>query len=383
MRILHVAQPQTGGVARYVLAAVADQRARGWAVTVACPDGALAESLDAAGIPRMCWPAGRSPGRGLVEESRALREILDAVDPELVHLHSAKAGLVGRLVIRAGLPTLFQPHGWSWHAAPVAAPARIWERVACRWTSRLICVSEGEAVEAAAAGLRLPPTVVRNGVDRNAFPVQSRAARNAARLARDIPLDQPVVLCPGRITRQKGQDLLLAAWPLVLDRCPRARLILLGAGDLAEQLHAMAPRGTQFVAEVADVRPWYALADLVVLPSRWEGLPLTALEAFASGRAVVANAVPGLREVLDSRCGAGVPPGDRCALAEAIATRITDRSRTEAEGRYAVAHVAGMDLKRTLDRLAAVTEETLGSSRAVRAGARAARGTAAAAGSDA
>jgi len=75
MRILHVAQPVDGGVAAYVLAACADQLARGWRVAVACPDGGrLADGLAAAGIPRLRWTAGRNPGPGSMAEARRLAD---------------------------------------------------------------------------------------------------------------------------------------------------------------------------------------------------------------------------------------------------------------------------------------------------------------------
>src|SRR5882757_4520903 len=119
-RILHVAQPTDGGVRRYLAAACADQIARGWQVVVACPDGPLAVDLDALGVPRRSWSATRSPGPSIVGETLALSRIVDDIAPDLVHLHSSKAGLVGRLVVRRQRPTIFQPHGWSWLAATSA-----------------------------------------------------------------------------------------------------------------------------------------------------------------------------------------------------------------------------------------------------------------------
>jgi glycosyltransferase involved in cell wall biosynthesis len=107
------------------------------------------------------------------------------------------------------------------------------------------------------------------------------------------------------------------------------------------------------------VRPWLAAADLVVLPSRWEGLPLTVLEAFACGRPVVASRVAGLAEVVPAAVGALVRPDDPAALGDALARRLRDPDLCRAEGRAAAAHAARFDLRRTFDRLADATASTV------------------------
>ena len=134
---------------------------------------------------------------------------------------------------------------------------------------------------------------------------------------------------------------------------PDAVLLLVGAGDLLPALRGRAPDGVRFAGDVADPRPWYAAADLVVQPSRWEGLPFTVLEALASGRPVVATAVPGIRDVLPAE--ATVAPGDVTALAGAITARLADPARLAAESTRAARYARGFDLRITLDQLAELT----------------------------
>lgn len=74
--------------------------------------------------------------------------------------------------------------------------------------------------------------------------------------------------------RQKGQDVLLEAWDAVLRRVPEARLVLVGDGPDSARLRAGAPRDVLFAGATDDAVPWYQAADLVVLPSRWEGMAL-------------------------------------------------------------------------------------------------------------
>jgi len=329
--VLHVAQPTSGGVAAYVSAAAADQLGRRWRIAVACPDGGrLAGSLAANGVPRLHWPASRAPGPGTLREISGLRDLVAAFRPDVVHLHSAKAGHTGRLAIRARVPTLFQPHGWSWLAAnrPLADVARAWERAAAAcWTDALVCVSEGEAELGRRGGVPGPFSVVRNGADLRRFRA-GLLTREEARSLVGVAPRTPLAVCVGRVTRQKGQDLLLAAWPLVSARCPGAELAVVGAPGSG----LPAVPGVRLVGEVDDVRPWYHAADVVVQPSRWEGLPLSALEALACGRPVVAANIPGLAEVVRPGVGALVRAGNPVALADGIARRLTDPALAHAEG---------------------------------------------------
>ncbi|GAA3473391.1 hypothetical protein GCM10018965_079440 [Nonomuraea roseola] len=353
-----------GGVGAYVAAAAADQVRRGWHVAVACPsEGRLRPHLAELGVPWLDWRAGRSPGPADLAAGLRLGRLLRDFAPDAVHLHSAKAGLVGRAVIRGRVPTLFQPHGWSWLAArgPVAAMALAWERAAARWAGVLVCVGEGETATALRHDVRGNLVIVRNGVDLRRFRPAGPQERAAARARHGVPEFAPLAVCVGRVTRQKGQDLLLSAWELVTKDCQAARLVIVGDGDLLEGLRSQAGPGVHFAGPVADPRSWYAAADVVVLPSRWEGLPLTALEALATGRALVASDVPGLAEVVGDRVGAAVPAEDVEALAGALLLRLAQPELAAAEGRAGALLALAYDDRVVFDALAEHTLGLLGS----------------------
>ncbi|MFI6434795.1 glycosyltransferase [Streptomyces sp. NPDC050759] len=363
-RVLHLTQPVDGGVARVVTDLARAQLAAGLQVTVACPDGPLAPAVRGLGADVRHWHATRSPGPALVREVRRLGQVLEDVRPDLVHAHSAKAGLVGRLAVRGRIPTVFQPHAWSFEAVGgmTAALALRWERWAARWASQVVCVSAAERATGVRAGIGGRWTVVPNGIRPERFhPAPVDTVRSA--VLPGVDPAAPLVVCVGRLCRQKGQDVLLDAWDSVSRRVPDARLVLVGDGPDQERLRSRAPRSVLFAGAVTDTAPWYQAADLVVLPSLWEGMALAPLEAMSCGRPVVLTDVDGARESLPPalvpRCL--VPPGDPAPLAEAVTTLLLDPLLREALGHQGRRHVLSThDVRLTAEAVAAVYRDVLG-----------------------
>ncbi|MGW3862075.1 glycosyltransferase [Streptomyces sp. NPDC005047] len=371
-RVLHVTQPVDGGVARVVTDLTRAQLAAGLGVAVACPDGNLADRLRALGADVLHWPATRSPGPALVPEVRRLARVTGAVCPDLVHAHSAKAGLAARLAVRGRIPTVFQPHAWSFEAVggPAGALALHWERWGARWAARTVCVSEAERWRGVRAGIRGRWSVIPNGIDTSRFPAggtpEDPTDADGVRLRHGIGPHAPLVVCVGRLCRQKGQDVLLAAWRSVLARVPDARLVLVGDGPDRGPLTARASAygfldgaraSVVFAGGVDDVAAWYRAADLVVLPSRWEGMALAPLEAMACGRPVVVTDVDGAREglppALEPHCL--VPPEEPATLAGAVAALLLDAPLRASLGRRGHAHVrSAHDVRHTAAAVAAV-----------------------------
>jgi glycosyltransferase involved in cell wall biosynthesis len=175
----------------------------------------------------------------------------------------------------------------------------------------------------------VPPermTTVPNGVR----PRGPGPGPRAARAALGLDPEQPVVLTVGRLAVMKGQDALVAAAALLAPRFPDAAVVLLGSGHLHDSLRAQADGlgvgdGVHLPGHRADARALLDAADVFVLPSRHEGMPLALLEAMDAGLPVVATRVPGCTEVVvDGVTGLLVPPEDPPALAAAIARLLAD-----------------------------------------------------------
>lgn len=328
----------------------------GQRVAVACPWGPLAAELASGGIEHV--PFEVSAGVGTARpESSALRAIVDDWCPDVVHLHGPKAGFVGRLALRGSVPTVYQPHVWSFDsvAGGMRGISREWERQAARWSHATVCVSFAERDRGIAAGIRANWFVMPNRVDLAVWrPADRGAARARLGLTDCVPGTMPdavrdgmfdtapdamscavpVAVCVGRLAPQKGHDVLLQAWPQVRAQVPTARLVLVGQGPDRERLGAAADGSVTFVDDTADVAAWYAAADVVVAPSRWEGMAMVPIEAQACGRALVASDIPGIRESVAPGARL-VPPEDPSALAAQVAAALADRADTHRRGRQA------------------------------------------------
>jgi len=345
MRVLLVCQPIDGGVAFHVDTLARQLAQHGVDATVACPPGVWARRLDADGVPVIAVPmVRRIAPRTDAAALRRLRAAVGAFD--LVHAHSAKAGVLGRLAARSrGVPAVYTPHAWSFLAAGGRAGTRLYQRIertlAAR-TAAIICVSEGERRRGTAVADPGRMVVVTNGV--TPPDIQARPAAGH-RPAQRSAHDRVVIGTVARLAPQKGIAYLLEAFAQVRAVRDDVRLAIAGDGPLRADLDDDVRRlgigdDVTFVGAVPS--PWQFLAglDLFVLPSLWEGLPYALLEAMAAGLPSVATSVDGVAEAIpDRRFGTVVAPADSGRLAREILALVED-PRTRADmGRRAREHV--------------------------------------------
>ena len=298
MRILHVSEVQWGGVVSLIQEFAGSQVDRGDDVLLLAPRAFPV--LD--GAPVEWWGLDRGDPTTYLTAYRQLRATVARFRPDVVHLHSFVAGFFGRLPgAVSGVPVVYQPHAWSFDLREerlFRQSVRAWERLAGRRTTVMVTNCQDEIDEGRAVGVTGPAVSIGVAIDpvrfRPATEEQSRNHREACEV-----VSPRMLLCIGRLARQKGQDELVRAWeerPL-----PDTELVLLGPGETAS-LAAAAPRewgrSIRAVGEQADVRPWIWAADALVLSSRYETVALAIAEAMSCARPVVATAVNGAREVV-------------------------------------------------------------------------------------
>jgi glycosyltransferase involved in cell wall biosynthesis len=340
--------------------------ARGHEVVGVCAEGPLLADVRAAGLRVAALPLARSLSPAAQWRAfRALVRLIRAEKPDLVHGHMPISGFLARLAARiAGVPRVaYTCHGFLFNQ-----PGPWWRRTLAfcieflggRLTDVFLTVSDEEAADARRLRIHRGAVSVRNGRDPARFHPDS-AARTRLRQALGVAEDAVVVVIVSRLVRHKGYPELLRAMRDV----PGAELWVVGArlasdhGEDMEPLFAEAGLGARLrrLGYRADVDAVLAAADVFALPSHFEGLPMSVIEAMLTGLPVVATDIRGPREmVIEGETGLLVPAGSAPALAAALRTLATDaalRARMGAAGRARAADLydEAAVVERTLDLL--------------------------------
>lgn len=272
-------------------------------------------------VPEM--PHGLTGVRRIPEFARALRRR----KPDIFHVHltwplGAKNALLGAIASRVPAVVVTVQ---LYMDVPVALGMRVQQRFIGRSVDRILPVSRHNAIrlEALLGWPRTKMEVIHNAVDVAAF---DRTPDRALRQAIGGPEEGPMVLVVARLDPQKGHRHLLAA----AREIPDAVFVFAGDGPLRPALEAMAcdlglRERVRFLGERSDVADLLAACDVFVLPSLYEGLPISVLEAMAARRPVIATAIGGTDEAVDDgETGLLVPPADPTSLAAALRRVLAD-----------------------------------------------------------
>lgn len=356
-----------GGAQRVALETAARLCASGHEAPLWCgpqtgAEGSLHEEAAARGVPVRVFPhllreiAPRHDLAALRDLDRALR----AERPDWIHTHSSKAGILGREAARrAGVRQVAHTvHGWGFTPSTPSWQRALFVRLERRMArgAILVFVNPGDLEE----GRRLRilgssrTRLIPPGIDLAPYGVDAELAqrRREARSRLGLGEQEPVAGFLGRLAPQKDPETLLETAAHVARQRPDVRWVIAGDGPLAPRLRAAAGEDPAlrdrivWTGLVQDARGWLPAFDLLVLPSRWEGAPLTVMEAMAAGVPVIASDLPGVAwllqgapdEPVPSFRGAGrlCPPGDAVRFAEAVIDLLDDgaaRAELAREGR--------------------------------------------------
>lgn len=327
--------------------------------------------LEAMGV--TCWniPFQRSPLRlGNIRAYTELRSLLQRERYSLIHVHTPIAAWLGRLATkRTGQgPVLYTAHGFHfyrgapWHLWALYYPA---ERLAARWTDGLIVINQEDLLQAKRMGFKEGEDLflVRGvGVDVDRYAKAAPASREALGLSPE----EKVVLCVAEFTPNKNHLQLLLAWGKVVQNEARAKLLLVGEGVLKGKIEAWVREmglkdSVKLLGFRRDVPHLLALADVVVLSSKREGLPRAVVEAMAAGKPVVATDVRGNRDLVkNGETGFLLPLGDVDGLARALLRLLGDPEMARRMGEAGQARIQAYALDRVLHEMASIYSRYLG-----------------------
>ncbi len=317
---------------------------RGFEISVVCSPGEMLEKFAEHEQVRgygVEMPRRITPVQDLFALTR-LYAIFRTLRPHIVHANTPKGGLLGTVAAQlCRVPVrIYHIRGLPFVTASGRRRALLrWsEKVSCRLAHSVLCVSHSLREVVVQEGL-CPPDKVRvlasgsgQGVDadRQFNPCHySDAMRRALRAQLGIPADATVVGYVGRIVRDKGMGELAEAWHSLRAQYPELYLLLVGDFEPQDPVPENVRRAfleddrVTITGWVADTAPYYAIMDVLILPSYREGFPNTPLEASAMELPVIATRIPGCVDaVADGVTGTLVPPQDANALHEAIARYI-------------------------------------------------------------
>jgi glycosyltransferase involved in cell wall biosynthesis len=287
-------------------------------------------------VPRLVRPV--SPWHDL-RAAQSLTSLIRARQPDIVHTHSGKAGILGRLAARrAHVPVIIHhihgPSFGSFQGAIANACFLAAERFAGRLTTHFLCSAEAMTRRYLAVGIGRPEMYTRifSGFKLEPF----FAARNdpGFRAKLGLPPDVFVIGKIGRLSPLKGHDALFSAAPLILNEVPQARFLLLGDGPLRSQLQNrvnsidLADKVIfAGLVEPAEVAKYLGVMDCVMHLSSREAVSRALPQALAAGKPVVAYDFDGADEVcIDSKTGFLINSGDFTAAAHAVVALARDPS---------------------------------------------------------
>ncbi len=329
LRIAHLIESDgPGGAERMVAGLASALQARGADNVVIVPErgeGWVARQLEGTGVATLPAPLDLPFPAAI---SQWLARALRTHRVTLAHSHEFTMALCGSWAARrAGVPHLFTMHGSRYYADRWRR--RIALRVAVELSGGAVAVS-GSVARHLSRDLWLRPSrivTIPNGA--SVAAVAHSSLRNELGLHRGDQL----ALAVGNLYPVKGHRYLVEALGLLTDQFPHLHVAIAGRGDLEAALRTQAG-ALGLVGRVhllglrADIANLLAAADIFVLPSLSEGLPLALVEAMLAARPIVATAVGEIPVVLENgRAGAVVPPGNAAALAHALALLLDDRTR--------------------------------------------------------
>lgn len=325
-RIALVCEPPDGGVSEHVRRLARGLPAHGYEpIVLVSRDFAHLDELS--GVCEVMTVPFRRDYLHPRDDVRALASLVPLLrGTALVHSHSAKSGVLGRVAARvARRPAVYTPHGFPF-VGDMSALRRqfgvVVERLLSPATAALICVCEFERSLATQQGLRPRRVeVVYNGCP-------PCPGGNVAEMPPGLIVGTVSTLRPA-----KALDCMLDAMPAITAAVPEAKLVIVGEGPLESELHAQAASlgiDVTWLPFEAPASRYLRGFDIYVLSSAWEAFPIGVLEAQACGVPQVVSAVGGTRESVVPETGVVVPPRDPVALAAAVTQLLRDPQRRAA-----------------------------------------------------
>lgn len=329
-----IADSSLTGAPRHLLTLLSGINRYKFVVSVIAPEGDLVKELKKLKVPVFTVPM---KGKADLASTSAINKILRKYEPDIVHTHGQRAGLVGRLAARD--LKVYRVHTEHTYTSnfKLDNPVLHWTHINAmkaldHWTHKTIAVSDAVRAFLTSAGITKPDKVVtiHNGI----VPLKKKPAADAVKRFRADQNVRPSEILIGTIgsfNRQKDTATLIKAFAAVHQKWPNTKLMLVGKGGLKRDLEQLVDKlglesAVNFAGTMNDVSVALASLNLFVLPSRSEAFGLTLLEAMQANVPIIASKVGGIPEIIHHGYnGMLVEHGDAKQLSAAILKLLNDK----------------------------------------------------------
>lgn len=361
IKVFHITQATVGGTLEYLKLLLQGLNGGIFENHVVCPQyGPMADELRAVGIPVHIVHMEREISlKGDAAAVMELYRLLGNEAPDIIHLHSTKAGAIGRLCglmrICSGekpFPCIYTPHGWSFNMNSGRLKKLLYgtvERLLSNLSHTIVAISKHEMDSAIERHIAGPDKIrlIENGIDIARYRINYMPAEVArARLGFDAAT--PVIGMVGRLAAQKNPLAFVRIARKIYEKGYKCRYLLVGDGELREEVRKETEKlgmreDFTITGWMADVVPYIYAMDIGVLTSRWEGFGLAAAEYMAAGKPVVASKTGGIPEiVVDGATGFLKEPEDTDGFSEGIIQLLEDKKQCELFGKNGLERVGEM-----------------------------------------
>ena len=272
---------------------------------------------------------------------KEVRKILKLEKPDIIYLHSSKAGAIGRIALLFNMKTkiVYNAHGWYFNAQISKLKKKIFaiiERILALKTNKIINISKSEYTSA--IQYKIAPKkkmcIIENGIDFSKFEKCDQYRENT-RKAYQIKENEILIGVVGRISEQKDPMTSIKAFKLIHEKNKNTKFMFIGSGELEKQILEYAKQNkiekdiiiTGWIKEVEKYIPAF---DIAILPSKWEGFGLVLIEYMACDKPIIASNVGGIADIIQNeKNGYLIPVGNEKELAKKIELLIYNQEKRE------------------------------------------------------
>lgn len=241
-----------------------------------------------------------------------IKKILKQIEPDIVYLHSSKAGAIGRIALAFNFETkiLYNAHGWYFNAQISNKKKMLFaiiERILAVKTDKIINISKSEYESALKYKIasKKKMCIIENGIDFTKFE-NSDKYRKETRIKYHIRDNEIVIGVVGRLSEQKDPMTMIKAFELVNKENKNTKLMYVGSGNLEEEVKQYAKEKNILdkvivTGWVNNVEQYIPAFDIAVLPSKWEGFGLVLIEYMACNKPIVATKVGGIQDIIKDK----------------------------------------------------------------------------------